>query len=57
MKGCATMTPTEEMKMLLSMMNAEQFKQFMEQVQLILNQREQKNDRECTPILHRKFCL
>lgn len=46
MKGCATMTPTEEMKMLLSMMNAEQFKQFMEQVQLILNQREQKNDRE-----------
>ena len=40
------MTPTEEMKMLLSMMNAEQFKQFMEQVQLILNQREQKNDRE-----------
>lgn len=39
------MTPTEEMKMLLSMMNAEQFKKFMEQVQPILNQWEQqKND-------------
>ena len=38
------MTPTEEFKMLLSQMNAEQFKQFMEQVQPILNQWEQKND-------------